>query len=83
MDDALAMRFAQRAQHLAGNAREPFARQRPFERDELAEISSVQQLHRVVPEPVVRRPVVEHANGVRMRQLGEGAHLAFEAQEAT
>ena len=40
---------------------------------------ALEQLHHVVPEPVLGRPVVEDTDGVRVHELGGGVDLALES----
>ena len=51
----------------------------PLPSGELAQVLTVQQLHRVIEQAVFRRAVVEHAHRVGVRQLRERSHLALEA----
>ncbi len=77
--DAARVRLGQRLGRLPDQARRAHRLERPVLRDDGVQVAPVEQLHRVVPEPVVGGAVVEHAHGVRVPELGGGPHLALEA----
>ena len=62
--DPAIVRLAERARGLADDVKRPRRRERPNSQDVLGEGLALQQLHYVVPEPVLGRAVVEDANRV-------------------
>jgi hypothetical protein len=45
------------------------------------QVLALEQLHGIIPEPVVGDAVVEHPHRVRVRQLGQGSSFALEAKQ--
>ncbi len=78
VDDALAMREAERAEHLAGELDRVADRERPAGDDELLQAPPVEVLHRDVVGALGLAPVVDR-DDVRVREAGGVLRLAAEA----
>ncbi len=81
MHDASLVGFCQRTGGLANDVECSRGRKGTYTHHVLRERFALEELHHVIPEAVFGDSVVEHADGVRMRELGGRANLALEAPE--
>jgi hypothetical protein len=81
VDEPDAVRLAERLADLAQDVDDAAGMHRTVAADELLEVDSVQELHRVVEEPVRRAPVVVDRDRVRRRQLRGHLDLPLEPRE--
>ena len=81
VDDALHVRFVERAAHLAHDLDDAIGGDRSLLGDDVGERLSRDELHRNVEGAVVRRAEVEDLDRIRVLELRDGAALAVKARD--